>query len=393
MRFAVVVAVLACGACNRAPEGDAVPAGDAIAPVQITNSTRGAYEAALATRADGFVAAWYDNRDGNAEIYMRLLDGAGQPAGPERRLTNGPEESYEPSIESVGNGVAIAWYDKSSDGGLVPKLGVWDLDGRSRWMTPLADKGRNPVVSTFGGDIFCAWISPGPDGAEWVWGGWWRVSGEHDPSPRRLARASKTTWNLNVGASDFKGAWVVFDATAGTRADEVFLVSLGPSSITTRRLTSDDGIPSKYPDFAGDLAGALTWFDERDGNKEVYLFVTTAIFAFEGEIDHLARRVTTTPGESIGAYLDWAESAPGEPRRLGLAWSDDSTGQHEVYFQAFDARPAPLGPPRRITRTPTSSLIPAIRPWRGGFALAWNEFKPGAEAHEGTSEIAFAIVR
>ena len=103
--------------------------------------------------------------------------------------------------------------------------------------------------------------------------------------------------------------------------------------------------------------------------------------------------MTQTPGESIGAYLDWSDEADLASRRIGLAWSDASTGQHEVYFQTLDRNGMPLGDPRRVTTTPTASLVPAIRPWRGGFALAWNEFRPGPEAHAGTSEIAFAVVR
>jgi hypothetical protein len=157
-------------------------------------------------------------------------------------------------------------------------------------------------------------------------------------------------------------------------------------------MTADDGVPSKYPDIAGVGLFAVAWFDERQGNKEVYLFVGTEP-DFAGEIDARARRVTSTPGESIGAYLEWSDDADPAARRIGLAWCDDSVGQHEVYFRAFDLDAMPLGDPRRVTHTPTSSLVPAIRAWRGGFALAWNEFRPGPEAHAGTSEIAFAIVR
>jgi len=40
-----------------------------------------------------------------------------------------------------------------------------------------------------------------------------------------------------------------------------------------------------------------------------------------------------------------------------------------------------------------SSLIPAVEPWRNGFALAWSEFVPATPGgHGGRSEIAFALV-
>jgi hypothetical protein len=384
MRFSLLVVSIAIAACSSPP--DAGKGSDG--PIQITSSRIGAFEAALATRDDGFVAAWYDTRDGNAEIYMRLLDANGQPAGPERRLTNGPENSYEASIETIGDAVAIAWYDKSANDVLVPKLGLWERDGRNRWVRTLAASGRNPVISTHAGNIFCAWIGPDADGSEWVWAGWWTRDGNSQANPQRLAPAGKTTWNLNAAALDRGDALVAFDATAGTRADEVFLVRFQPDRSSVIRLTADDGVPSKYPDIAVGDHQAITWFDERDGNSDVYLVTATTDSELTGEIDGRARRVTSTPGESIGAYLRW-----GNDGRLGLAWSDDSEGQHEVYFQRFDAAGQPVAEARRITRNGTSSLVPAIRAWMDGFALAWNEFKPGAEAHAGTSEIAFTIVR
>ena len=46
-------------------------------PQQISDSGFGAYEASVSTWPDGLVVAWYDTRDGNAEVYVRLLDAAG----------------------------------------------------------------------------------------------------------------------------------------------------------------------------------------------------------------------------------------------------------------------------------------------------------------------------
>ena len=391
-RAAALGLVIALAACGPAPiERSSTPR-------QISVSGEGAYEAALVSRylrGDGFVAAWHDTRDGNAEIYMRLLADNGAPAGPERRLTNGREESYEPSIDLVSpNEVAVAWYEKAPDGTLTAKLGLWTLDGRNRWMTTLPVPGRNPVVSSGNGPIFCAWIAPGPDQAEWVWVQFWTRDGAPVGKPRPVGRAGKTTWNLNAFAMGHGHASLVFDATAGTRADEVFVAFVSPEQIDLRRLTEDDGIPSKYPDVAGVGLMALTWYDERDGNKEIYLLSATVREILEGRYVLNPRRVTATRGESIGAYVEWdARHDSTQKGRIGLAWSDDTNGQHEIYFQLFDWGARPLVPARRITRNGTASLIPAIAGLPDGFALAWNEYVPAAEGHAGTSEIFSAIVR
>jgi hypothetical protein len=352
----------------------------------VSDSGAGAYEAALTTFGDGFAAAWYDTRDGNAEIYMRLLDGDGNPAGPERRLTTDREDSYEADIIAVDNAVAVAWYDKSANGVLRPRVGMWTAEGRQRWTAVLAPSGRNTIVRARGHDLFVAWITDGDAGAvSSIWGQFLGADGKPLDMPIRLAPAGRTTFNLNAEVDRYGRAWVVFDAKAGTRNEELFLVRAGSPPM---RLTPDDGIASTYPDIA--LNGgrvAVTWSDERDGNKEIYL----AVVAGEDLADRFearSRRVTMTRGESIGSYLAWNGPV------LGMAWSDNTEGQHEIYLQFFDVGGRELTMAERQTETPRASLVPAIQPWRDGFALAWNEYEQPAESHgsTGKSEIAFTVV-
>ncbi|MEN7538478.1 hypothetical protein [Aurantiacibacter flavus] len=85
----------------------------------------------------------------------------------------------------------------------------------------------------------------------------------------------------------------------------------------TSTLTPPDGHASLYPDLQIGPEGvaALTWFDERDGNQEVYLQLFAAgdgALAPTGE----PRRISHGPADSIGAYIAWNGAT------LGLAWSD-----------------------------------------------------------------------
>jgi hypothetical protein len=361
-------------------------------PQQISNSGAGAYEASLAVLPNGFAACWYDTRDGNPEIYVRLLDATGKPRSSEHRLTNDKELSYVPDIVAAAGNLAVGWYDKADNGTLRARLGVWTTDGEPRWIKTISAEGhngRNTVVRAKDNELFAAWTEDsGGDAAE-VWAGWWDLNGQPVSAPQRLAPAGKTTWNLNATIDSAGEGWVVFDAKAGTQNDELFLVRVGKEKSEPIRLTTDDGVASKYPDlaFSGDRA-ALTWFDERDGNQEVYLFVAPSAELHEG-LEQRALRITNTPGESIGAYLAW------NGQRLGLAWNDNTEGQHEIYFQSFDRDGKALAQPQRVTRNETDSLIPAIKPSGNGFALAWNEYVPeaGGSHAGGRSEIAFALVK
>ena len=361
--------------------------GPASTPIQVSHSGVGAYEAALALDKAGFAVAWYDTRDGNPEIYMRLLDENGRPSGPERRLTETADMSYEASLERVGDDFVVAWYEQTGDGRQTAMLGEWGRDGGRKWLQAIAPASRNPVVATDGQAIVAAWIQADSDKSEWVWVGTWDPDGHESRNRARVGLASKTTWNLNL-AVDRSGVWVVFDAVNSTRASELFLGRLDESGVHLERLTRDDGAESKYPDLKinGEGRVALTWYDMRDGNDEVYLFVGGQSDV-HGEIDGRSRRVTTTDGESIGAYVAWNADA------VGLAWSDKTPGVHDIFFQRFDSAGMPVGAEGRITSTQMWSLVPAIRPWRKGFALTWTEYQPtSSQVHEGTGEVAFTLV-
>src|SRR5690606_6027575 len=196
--------------------------------------------------------AWYDTRDGNAEIYLRLLDELGRPSGPEYRLTDDAEDSFEVDIDAVGSGFAVAWYDKDAAGTLRGRLGFWQPESGFGWRTDLSPPGRssrNPVVDVLPDRLFWAWVES-IGAVEAVVAAWWRLDGEALGPPVVLGPAAARTWNLNAPLDDEGRAYVVFDADVETAEEELYLARLDRSRITLVRLTSDDGHRSKYPDLA-----------------------------------------------------------------------------------------------------------------------------------------------
>ncbi len=361
------------------------------APRQISDSGFGAYEVSLAPWDEGLAIGWYDTRDGNSEIYVRMLDAEKRVKGGELRMTYTASESYEADLATLGDDLAIAWYEKSADTRLSAQLGLFERGGKSLWQRALGARGnsRNPVVRAFGGALFCAWIEADNAGAETVRGGWWNADGTVRQAATILGQAVATTWNLNAAVDADGTAYVVYDTAVGSAPEEVFVASLANGASRVVQVTPADGFRSKYPDLA--LAGsraALTWYDERDGNREVYLAVGS-LAELDGKIFAHAQRVTTTTGESIGAYVAWNRD------RLGLVWSDDTVGNYEVYFEPFAADGHRAGPPQRLTTTKPQSLIPAIRAWGDGFAIAWSEVTfgtGGAHADDTRSEVLIDFV-
>lgn len=397
----------------------AAAAGAQPAAVQVSRSGQGAYEASMAPHGGGFAVAWHDTRHGFPEIYARLVDASGRPVAGEHRLTTNADRSYEPSIAAAGaRDLVVAWYDVAADGSWSrARIGAWTTAGGWRWTRTLSHprrRGRVPVVAVHADRIQCVWLeetrgasrasvaadrdrgevesdvagNAGVDAA--VWAQQLRLDGAPLGPPRRVAVASRETWNLNLEMDADGVAWIVFDARVGTRAHELFLAQVEGGSATVRRLSADDGVPSVYPDVAfGAGRAALTWFDERDGNADVHLAVVDP-HRLPPAIGEAALRVTDTLGASIGAYVAWNGA------RFGLAWSDEiEPGRsHEVHFQQFTAGGAPAGGPRRLTDNPTASLIPAIRAAGSRFALAWNEDVVEARGDHlggGRSEVVFAL--
>ena len=244
---------------------------------QISDSGFGAYEVSLAAWSDGLAVAWYDTRDGNAEVYVRPLDADGREAGPELRLTTTAAESYEADIAPLTDAFAIAWYEKEHDGAMRAQLGVWQRDGTPVWTTPVAVGAgvepqsrraqlRRRACFARGSRPTATAASPfGAAGGSSTGGRAAHPCVSAPPARRRGISTPRSRRRARRGSCSTR--------TPDTRVEELFVATLAEGRATLARLTADDGIRSKYPDIALGAGGrgAITWFDERDGNREVYL--------------------------------------------------------------------------------------------------------------------------
>lgn len=339
-----------------------------------------AYEVSLAGAGEQLYVGWHGGESGRERIWVRPVGPDGHPSGPALALTDGTRDAYEPDLQLLGRRLIVAWYDKDpGSGALHAWLGSFDTQGHALWQHPLSDdanQGRNPVVRVAGERIEVAWLQGRRERgtATELWSAAFAVDGQPLRIAQRAGMASGDTWNLNAAIDNSGALHVVFDAQVATRAHELQHVRIDAAGSTQNALSADDGRESRYPDLAiADGRIALTWFDELSGNRQIYAYVGT-LADLQHPLDARALRITHTRGAAIGAYLAW--NGP----LLGIAWCDDSVGEDEIYAQLFDAAGHPRGTVRRLTYTRRQSLIPAIRPWRNGFALAWNEYQAAANA-------------
>jgi len=333
-----------------------------------------AYEVSLADSGNRMALVWQGGGLAHSALWLRFMDANGRPQGSVLQLTDGRREAYEPDLQAGGAQFALAWYEKEpSTGTLTAWLACLDASARELWrrqLSAVGHNGRNPVVRLAGRQWQVAWIESSAGDAPAIWTARYSAAGEPSGNALLAAPASDNTWNLNAAVDASGALYVVYDAALGARAPELQLVRIAGNRITRHALSIDDGFDSVYPDIAIDADRvAVAWFDSRDGNQEVYLHVG-ALADLTAMADAPARRITRTPGASYGAYLAWNAG------RLGLAWNDDIAGAAQVFTQRFDAAGRALGGRRQLTHGAARSLTPSIRPWRRGFAIAWNEYTP-----------------
>lgn len=332
-----------------------------------------AFELSLATSGADMMVAWHGGATGHNSIYIQSLDNAGRPRGSPHQITSGERYAYEPDLQLIDSDALIAWYEKdAATGELTAWLSRVDRNGRSIWLRQLSASGgyaRNPVVRIAGTEIIAAWIEAVNGETPSIWVTRFNADGAQQGDNIRAGLASPTTWNLNATIDQSGTFYVTYDAKFGTQNNELRLLALKQHDIRDLALSPDDGFASVYPDIAINQYGlaAITWFDTRDGNEEIYLAIMPLTDLLSGA-PLSAKRITHTPTSSIGAYLAWNDDC------LALAWSDLVETQREIYLQTFvngQSRSAI----QRLTRTPSQSSIPSIRAHGKGFAIAWNEYQ------------------
>ena len=333
-----------------------------------------AYDVSLGVQGNALSVAWYGGNQGHDAIWLQRLDAHDQALGRPLRLTDGTRDAFEPDLQFLDGDAIVAWYEKDDAGGLRAWVGRFDGSGKVRWREPLSPperQGRNPVVRLENDRLHVAWLESARDAKPvnpvevrtTILDG----SGRRQVGSLVAGTANQDTWNLNASLEPDGTLLIVFDARTASRANELQLAHVAGTASQVTTLSADDGFDSTYPDIAlnGDRA-ALTWLDSKDGNTEIYLAVGT-MGELTTDLARHARRITRTPGASIGAYLAW--NGP----RLLVTWSDETAGQMEVFRQEFDTRGEPVTRIEPVTHTSADSLIPSVRPAGAGFALAWTE--------------------
>jgi hypothetical protein len=229
----------------------------------------------LASSGSLLIIMWSEKRDGNNEIYYKRSTNGGISWGAETRLTNDPGSSNIPSVTISGLNVHVAWYDNrdgndeiyykySIDGGI-----NWDIDTR---LTNDIASSFTPTIAVLGSSIHVVWH----DQRDGNWEIYYKLS---------------TNGGISWGADT--------------------------------RLTNDPA-NSLLPTVAiSGLNTHVVWYDQRDGNWEIYYKLST-----NGGISWGAdTRLTNDPATSQMPSISVSGS------NLHVIWNEFRDGNMEIYYK------------------------------------------------------------
>ncbi len=79
--------------------------------VRLTDSASESAVPSMVWNGSEYAVAWYDDRNGNGDIYFARFDETGNRIGAEVRVTNDPASSVWPTLAWTGSGYGVAWED------------------------------------------------------------------------------------------------------------------------------------------------------------------------------------------------------------------------------------------------------------------------------------------
>ena len=338
--------------------------------VRVTNDPAGSRIPSLAWTGSEYGIAWYDQRDGNNEIYFTILDADGNKPGADVRVTSQVASSAVPRLVWTGDEYGVVWYDNRhgnfevlfatlgpAGNKLSPDLRISNATGLSEW----------PVLAWSGSEYAMAWQDD-RDGNYEIYLASVRCCADADGDGYTVCAGDTNDIDPDIHPGATESCDGV-DNNGNGDLDEVCDGSCdsGAKWGSDLRVTSDAASSTgASPEWTGEEYG-LAWADDRDGNKEIYF----ARIGSSGQKIGSDIRITQDGATSDGASLAWTGS------EYGLAWRDSRDGNYEIYFTRLDVTGNRLGPDVRVTNAPGTGLGEFLV-WTGSeYGLVWSDDRDG----------------
>jgi len=370
----VIFSLLALLAVVIAPLLTALPVyADWGADIRLTDATGNSKEPSIAVSGNNVHVVWYDSRDGNEEIfYKRSTDGGATWEVDRKLTTKALGNSDNPSIAVSGNTVHVVWYDnrdgnpeiyykRSTDGG-----NTWGADTR---LTNAAGNSYTPSIAVSGDTVHVVWHD-NRDGNEEIY--------------YRRSIDGGTTWGpdtrlTNTGVDAALASIAVFgnnvhvvwqDLRWGSGNWEIYYIRSTDGGLTwdpETRLTNAPSVSERASMAVSGNNIHVVWQDGRNGNKRIYYIRSTD----GGTTWGADTRIVDSP------ELSERPSIAVSGNNVHVAWQDNR-GQYypiwEIYYKLSADGGTTWGTDTRLSHTPDSSEIPVIAVSGNNVHVAWQEY-------------------
>jgi hypothetical protein len=371
---------LACGFDPLSSASEITEQGKIGADLRLTIAAGISQYPSLSWTGSEFGVSWHDSREGNPEIYFARVSAYGSKIGSDLRVTSDAGNGFSPSLSWTGSEFGVSWYDER-DGNReiyfarVSAAGA-TIGGYLR-VTSAAGYSMYPSLSWTGSEFGVSW-EDNRDVTYEIYFARVSAAGTKIGSDLRVtnclgfSKSPSLSWTCSefgVSWCDYRdGDWEIYFArvsAAGAKIGSDF-----------RMTSAADSSFNPFLSWTGSEFG-VSWNDYRDGNFEIYFsrFSSTGP-KIKGDV-----RITSDDTLTQIPSMSWTGS------EYGVSWEDSRDGNREIYFVRVSAAGAKIGSDLRVTSDASSSTSPSLY-WTGSeFGVSWYDNRDG-----GNLEIYFARI-
>ncbi|MBK8381316.1 MAG: T9SS type A sorting domain-containing protein [Ignavibacteria bacterium] len=243
------------------------------ADTRLTNNASSSVSPSVTVSGPAVHVVWFDNRDGNEEIYYKRSLDFGGSWGTDIRMTNNSAISRNPSVTASGSAAHVVWEDNREGNweiyykGSIDEGVNWDPDTR---LTNNTANSWYPSVSSSGSDVHIVWSDDRDGNLEIYYKGSINKGVNWD-ADTRLTNNSAASRTPSVTVSG-QAVHVVWDDRRGGASGEIYYkrsTDAGVSWIADTQLTVNFASQNPSVSVSGS-AVYVVWKDYRDGNWEIY---------------------------------------------------------------------------------------------------------------------------
>jgi len=333
---------------------------------RLTNNAGYSFHPTIATSGEYVYVVWDDDSGGNTEIYFRRSLDNGATWQVAKRLAYNAGNSINPRIAAYQANIYIVWYDDSTGNNEIyfrrstDHGATWQSTKRITYNAGISEY---PRIAAYQNNVYIVWEDDTPGNDEV----YFRRSADGGAT---WQTAKRLTVNSNYSgmpdiAADGSNIYALYVDTAPGNSELYIKRSMdsGATWLAAQRLTNNSGFSMAQHIAAKGTNVYIAWSDNSSGNSEVFFRKSTDY----GATWQNAKRLTSNSGVSDCPVI--AVSGV----KIFVAWMDDTAGNYEVYFKKSANNGSTWQDYENLTNNKGAAYHPAIAVNSTNIYVTWDD--------------------